>query len=848
MEIISCDDLSPSDSDDDDIDSTAAPPLNPLADGLLQRCITLADELDLLEKKLLLRLPPKLRSKKGNLPIELRHFRSAIQVEQRSLEALCYKPPTDHTLHACRSSNLKFLESVWSVAKTCAGLQVIFRTVYLVNGGDTNLAKARLKPRGKEKQALKKNKTPVQVDIIAQSGLEWIKVANISQKRLETEFAKARWEAESFQDDDISDDDNDTEGKGTARKEELVDEFQRDTDAFSLVRSARMMVQAAQQTRVQYLHPEITIVMPNITYDAAAAADTSSPVHALVTAILATGARVQTANKLLKSPCPPPENINLNNPKHNPTSPSSPPTNDGGRIAPASADIHDILHTLSTTADPTTLITQTAILDCTVLLALVSDLSHDAVVEQPVFHRYILAQVRSEREEPLLPHWMYPALARRRLACTFDAYKRFREIVEIVGSEREKARAEALVASGGRDWKHPSSSTRKLPTPVASSSPTAAAVATATAPLDSADTLARQQTLQSLSRHTVPDTLTLPITVIESLEHELTATNAIAARIGPELSAVNRSSLFTAWQLGWTIVTTNGSVVKRLEWLVEENRMSDGDVGPRVHLLAIARSLVGKMKKGADILAGDRRRRPSILAHIRKMYLPACVVPHQHDSTSTPHLSFPLPFASFLSSPSSESDPSSDHRSRSSPTEKIASPSPECRWSKESRGSGWCPPMGCIALPFSSSSSDPAIDAISKPSSSCAICHRIQKPCLPSLPEVDRYFRAPTSSLIAKRRLFSVGRHRYAITAKSTRYTKFSHPSSTNHRVCQCVGTKSGDPVPANVSELRKKNPKMTMMLPSSTHHSRRYISALTFCLRSSSSFIVRLSELSVHT
>ncbi|KAF3908475.1 hypothetical protein ABW21_db0204063 [Orbilia brochopaga] len=617
-QIISCDDLSSSSDGTDD--ENPAPPPNPLAESLLMRCITLADEIDLLEKKLFMRLPPKLRSKKGNLPIELRHFRGAIQVEQRSLESLCYKPPTEHTLHACRSSNLKFLESVWSVAKTCRGLQVIFRTVYLINnptdGTATDLlasdiAKARLKPRGKEKAVLKKHKTPVQVDIIAQSGLEWIKVANISQKRLDTEFAKARWEAESFRDEDEELDTlNGTEDDASTQMDRmtLVDEFQRDTDAFSLVHSARMMVQAAQQTRVQYLHPEITIVLPNITYDDTTT-DESSPVHALVTAILATGARVQTANALLKSPCPPPENINANNHmikyQYNPANPSSSPSlspSDSSRIASASTDIHEILHTLSTTADPTSLITPAAILDCTVLLALVSDLSHDIVVEQPVFHRYILAQVRSEREEPLLPHWMYPALAGRRLACTFDAYKRFREIVEIVGSEREKARAEALVAAGGRDWKHPGSLSNKTAQSATSISPTTAAIATATAPLDANDRLQRLATLQSLSRHTVPDSLTLPITVLDTLEHELTSHNAIAARIGSELSSVNRSSLFTAWQLDWTIVTTNGSVVKRLEWLVEENRVCDGDVGPRVHLLAIARSLVGKMKKGSEIL------------------------------------------------------------------------------------------------------------------------------------------------------------------------------------------------------------------------------------------------------
>ncbi|EWC48198.1 hypothetical protein DRE_02302 [Drechslerella stenobrocha 248] len=605
-------------------EGSSSPPLNPMADALLQRCIALADELVLLEKKLLLRLPPKLRSKKGNLPIELRHFRSAIQVEQRLLEALSYKLPTERSMHTCRSSNLKFLESVWAVAKTCAGLQVIFRTVYLTTDEkaawlDLQAARGKEKAEEREKRlALKKSrrKTPVQVDIIAQSGLEWIKVASISPKRLETEFAKARWEAEAF----LNDDDGDG-GDNDSDTERTVDEFQRDSDAFALVRSARTMVQAAQQTRVQYLHPEITIVLPNISYDPHDPA-TSDP-RSLVTAILATGARVQTANGLLlHSPTPPPDHATytpscistdstlasrLHGLSVNPPPPPSTTTY-----------IHDVLHRLSASADPTSLITPNVILDCTILLALVSDLSHDLVVEQPVFHRHILQQVRAEREEPILPHWVYPALAGRRLACTFDAYKRFREIVEIVGSEREKARAAILVALPGRDWKHPSSSSSSSsstsPPCLPSQSPSSArrpqtsaeAIAAVEAPpADDADTPTRLATLQGLSRHPVPATLRLPIAVIDSLEAELTAGNPVAARIGPELSSVNRSSLFTAWQLGWTIVTTNGTVVKRLHWLVEENRMCDADAGPKVHFLAVACSLVGKMKKGTDILAGE---------------------------------------------------------------------------------------------------------------------------------------------------------------------------------------------------------------------------------------------------
>ena len=97
----------------------------------------------------------------------------------------------------------------------------------------------------------------------------------------------------------------------------------------------------------------------------------------------------------------------------------------------------------------------------------------------------------------------------------------------------------------------------------------------------------------------------------------------------------------------------------------------------------------------------------------------------------------------------------------------------------------------------------------------------------------------PTSSLIAKRLLFAVGRHRYATNAMSKRYTKLSHPSRMNHLVFQCPGTNPGSLLPAKLKELRKKKPKITMILPSIHHHNLLYIVALTFCFLSNRSLIV---------
>lgn len=75
-----------------------------------------------------------------------------------------------------------------------------------------------------------------------------------------------------------------------------------------------------------------------------------------------------------------------------------------------------------------------------------------------------------------------------------------------------------------------------------------------------------------------------------------------------------------------------------------------------------------------------------------------------------------------------------------------------------------------------------------------------------------------------------------------------SQPSSTNQRVCQLFGVKSGSPWPARVKEFRKKKAKMTRMEAMMQYQSLRYMDALTVCLRAVRSRMVAPSELSVQT
>ena len=95
-------------------------------------------------------------------------------------------------------------------------------------------------------------------------------------------------------------------------------------------------------------------------------------------------------------------------------------------------------------------LTPTVNVDCTILLALVSDLSYydaelilrEAEARAPggKLHSAVIRQLKKEVEEQLLPKILYPLLGDRDLVCTQEAATRMREIVRDIGTESEKER------------------------------------------------------------------------------------------------------------------------------------------------------------------------------------------------------------------------------------------------------------------------------------------------------------------------------------------------------------------------------------------------------------------------
>lgn len=137
-------------------------------------------------------------------------------------------PSLPKTIHGLRTTNLSFFEAVWSTAKTCTDLIALNKRFYWLPGRHPTLVNGQVAPPGPRDRTYS-----TVVDIVAQGGLEWVKVSSVTEKRIIWDLAKAGWVAESSgeeSEDSEGDDDLDPEG---------------------LLKQAESLVKACQATRVR---------------------------------------------------------------------------------------------------------------------------------------------------------------------------------------------------------------------------------------------------------------------------------------------------------------------------------------------------------------------------------------------------------------------------------------------------------------------------------------------------------------------------------------------------------------------------------------------------------------------
>ena len=368
------------------------------------------------------------------------------------------------------------------------------------------------------------------VDIVARNGEEWIKVSTITESRLVFEIAKAQWEAaDSSSSEDGGEDEIGVNGTANEKLHSLGKE--EEMDRIELVKVADDLLRASNAHRIHYKHPQIRFVLPKIS------SEPPKELLPILDRIRSTGAIIDLGPQETRS-----DNLACLKAKSFP------------RLLPS----------------PHPPLTDTLNIDCTILLALVSDLSHTA--NHPILPGYnaaITRQIELETREHLLPSSLWPAMADKNLVCTQEAATRMLEIVDTIGMPKERSRTELLLVSGESE--------------------------------QNGEDL--RKAFAEYSDYPIPPKLRLPIRVVPAActgsdirsAIQTGALPSVAEQVAEQLTDINRSVFMYGWIQGVTTVSSNRTVAKQIEAIVEKD--GSGAMGPEIWLREPARSLLGKEKE-----------------------------------------------------------------------------------------------------------------------------------------------------------------------------------------------------------------------------------------------------------
>ncbi|KAL9098410.1 MAG: hypothetical protein Q9163_005921 [Psora crenata] len=492
-----------------------------LVEALLIRCQNLLDELEAFRDF----LRDAKQRQSAEHAVDIKQFHGRVATEMVSLQKLATADPNaEKTIHILKSSNLPFYEAIWEAAKASRALVAFHKRFYWGN-----------RPTRNTKQAAAAQKRCALLDVVAEDGDEWIKVSTVSEQCLLFELAKARWELA-----DSSSEGSDDEDAAECQSNQDYHAEEDELGRIELVRTAFDLRRASQAHRVHYKHPRVRFVLPRIRDPPPA------DLAPLLERVRSTGAIID----LSVSHC-------------------------------ASQSIDYIKKTIfpRLLPSPHPLLTSTLNIDCTILLALASDLSYTA--NHPIYHSYngaIRRQIELEVQEHLLPSRLWPAMADKNLVCTTEAVERMREIVDTIGMPMEKARTELILDGRSQQYANEYSNHQSR----------------------TAEELRRD--LQSYSDYPVPEGFRLPIRIVAApTSSQISAAvqagklPAVAETIADVLTHINRSVFMYGWVHGCTTVSSNRTVTKAIETMIEKD--GKGEKGPEIWLSEPARSLLGKEKE-----------------------------------------------------------------------------------------------------------------------------------------------------------------------------------------------------------------------------------------------------------
>ncbi|KAL6151715.1 hypothetical protein ACJQWK_10241 [Exserohilum turcicum] len=329
-------------------------------------------------------------------PVEYRNLRNDMRNELAFLKKLVgSNMDEEKARHYIVSSNLLYYEALWSAAKRSHSLQS-FRKYFFWDRHTVPAGKRTTKGLSLSKGSQSKNKTAALVDIVAEEGSEWIRVSTVSEKRILFDLAKLGW----VNDPDSDDDEDMLDARPIGDDED-------DEDQVDVVRNARQLARAARANPIRGRPPQVRFVLTRVE------AGKSPPVDTVINKIRATGAIVQC-----------------------------------GDAIPPAPSIEAVLPQLL--IDRSRALSNTLNIDCTILLALISDISHKPCPILDWYPGEVRAQIEEEAEEHLLPTHLYPAIQAHPMVCTREAADQMNLIVQTLATDTEKLRADLLLGQG--DW------------------------------------------------------------------------------------------------------------------------------------------------------------------------------------------------------------------------------------------------------------------------------------------------------------------------------------------------------------------------------------------------------------
>ncbi|KAL5606604.1 hypothetical protein BROUX41_003002 [Berkeleyomyces rouxiae] len=363
------------------------------------------------------------------------------------------------------------------------------------------------------------DKKKVVVDAVVSKGMEWIKLINFNEKRLLFEMAASGWDFDSDSESGSED-----EVWLDANNQMPQQAIQNDTDGDLLVvKQAKALARAAKSNPCCYQTPIVRLVLPRIS-----------------------GGKIKEIDKVLNMARSVAPNIVVE-------------TAEGDFVAGKALPFDAILSRL--VIDKSEELTPVINLDTSILVALVSDITHTSVVDQSWYSKATTQQIIDEKKNPgVMVRALYPALQGRELVCTQAVANHMCAQMKIMGTPTQQARLDALFAGPGSSGLDPNPTERLA-------------------------------TFRALSNHAVPDDLRLPIQLATFDIEQAFDTGLIpeAARsVIAELRDITCSTFTYGWVSRVTTVSCNKQLTGIVNRVVQQYNIGSG---PTIWVCPVVRSL-----------------------------------------------------------------------------------------------------------------------------------------------------------------------------------------------------------------------------------------------------------------